>query len=351
MSIKHYFFSVTISLYGLSFAHAQQLAFSSNARTFETQQTSLLAKSLAHSCLTIYTPDGLPCAPSLGYKNNAPGIMIVGMLSNGISTLNNVQKLLKNQINDQLINDLFTGNNIIQIEENTELNFVSKYFNARYTPLAVKSFAVIRNEANPDVELYAVQQRGFAFQGNYPLSENFIAGLQTRFVDRKFIRQRFKLVQLGTAEGKNLLKPKEQKVTYIEPSLTWVSQSTWKPRATLMVSNLGIYSEEYIELETPIDVQVGVGISPTVKWGEFELSLEYRSMTYRESDIEKLRLGAMYKLGAMYLAGGLDTNGISGGIYYSLEELSAGIMYSTTKIANNDDYFSQTVYVQLGWQI
>ena len=54
----------------------------------------------------------------------------------------------------------------------------------------------------------------------------------------------------------------------------------------------------------------------------------------------------------MNLSAGIDTYGISAGIFYSLEQINAGVMFSSTKITNEDEeFFTQTVYVQLGWQI
>jgi hypothetical protein len=54
----------------------------------------------------------------------------------------------------------------------------------------------------------------------------------------------------------------------------------------------------------------------------------------------------------MYLTGGIDTNGISGGVFYSLDKINAGIVYSTTQGAGQEEsFYTQTVYVQLGWQL
>lgn len=344
-------FSYFCIIFYVPHAASQNLAFSSNARTFETQSSALLAKSLAHACLSIFTSDGLPCSPTLSYLNKKPELRVQGLISNGHSTIKNVTQLLDNNITESLLNDIFTTNNVIQLETNAELSFLSPSFNAKYTPFNLKSLAVIRNESNPDVEMYAVQESGFTAQGSHLFNKNLSLGAQIRLLDRKFIRQRFRLVELGTEEGKNILKPKKQKVTYIEPAATYTFNTKWQPRATIMIANLGFYSEKYDELETPVDVQVGLRVSPPIKWGQLEMALEYRSMNYNENPLEKLHLGVLYSLGAMNLAGGIDSFGISGGIYYSLEKINAGILYSTTRLINNDDYYTQTVYVQLGWQI
>lgn len=334
-------------------AAAEELAFSRNARTFETQQSSLVVKGLAHACLTMLSiPDGLLCNPAHTPLNTKSKLGVELLLSNGYANLENLQKLLAGKVTQELADTLFLDGQIIQIEANTEINFQSKYLSGRYTPLTVKGFSVVRNEADPDVELYAVEEKGFAFQSGLELFKDFYAGVQTRFVSRKFIRQRFKLTQLGTEAGKDLLKPKEQNATYIEPGLTYILAKTWRPRISVFVANLGSVSKEYEELKSPVETQFGFGFSPPLRWGELDLSLEYRSMNYEETDLERLRAGALYHFGSMYLSGGVDSNGISGGIYYSLDTVNAGILYSTTRFINQEEsFFAQTVYVQLGWQI
>lgn len=332
---------------------ANDLAFSRNARTFETQQSSLFVKSVAHSCLTLQVvPDGLPCNPAHNAFNQKSSLGAELLLSNGYSNLTKIQKLLDNKINQEVVDTLFSEGKVIQIEANAELLFQSKYLSGRYTPLTLKGFSVVRNEANPDVELYAIEEKGFAFQSGIETFEDLFIGIQTRFIDRKYIRKRFKLVTLATQEGKDLLKPKQQTAAYFEPGMTYFVAKAWRPRVSVFVANLGTVSEENDDLKSPVEVQYGLGISPPVPWGDVELSLEYRSMNYEETGLQRIRAGAVYHFGSMYLSGGVDSNGVSGGVFYGLDKINAGILYSTTKLMNEEkEFYTQTVYVQLGWQI
>jgi hypothetical protein len=346
--------SFIIALFALK-AHADpsSLSFSRNARTFETQHSTLVTKGLANSCLTVpIIPDGLPCNPAMTPLNPKASLGAEIQLSNGYSGLDNVRKLLDGKITQELVDTLFSEGKIIQIEANADVSFHSKYLNGLYTPISVKGFSIVRNEANPDVDLYAIEEKGFTFQSGYEALPDFYIGAQIRAFDRKFIKQRFKLAVLGTDAGKDLLKPKEQTVTFIEPGLTYFFGKEWKPRVSLFVANTGFISEKFDELDEPVETQFGFGISPPVTWGEFDLSLEYRSMTYEETAVKKIRFGALYHFGSMYLSGGIDSNGISGGVFYSLDKINAGIVYSTTQLINQqENFYTQTVYVQLGWQI
>lgn len=337
----------------LAIAQTSDLAFSRNARTFETQHSSLVMKGLANACLTIITiPDGLPCNPAMTALNKKPSLGAEIQLSNGYSAMDNVRKLMDSKVTQELIDTLFTEGKIIQIEATTDINFNSKHLSGQYTPFSIKSFSVVRNEANPDVDLYAMEENGFTFQTGYKFYDDLYGGIQVRALHRKFIKQRFKLIVLGTQAGKDLLKPKEQSVTYIEPGFTYFLGQEWKPRISVFLINTGFVSQKYEELSEPIEGQIGFGISPPMTWGDLDLSLEYRSMTYEESDLKKIRFGTLYHFGSMYLTGGIDSNGISGGVFYGLDKINAGIIYSTTQLVNQGEgFYTQTVYVQLGWQI
>jgi hypothetical protein len=334
-------------------AETSSLASSRNARTFETQHSTLVTKGLANACLSmIIIPDGLPCNPAMTPLNSKPSLGAELQLSNGYSALENVRKLLDGKVSQELIDTLFSQGKVIQIEANADIFFHSKYLSGIYTPLSVKGFSVVRNEANPDVDLYSIEEKGFTFQTGYEVYNDLFAGLQIRSMNRKFIKQRFKLVVLGTQAGQDLLKPKEQSVTYAEPGLTYFLGREWKPRVSLFVANLGYVSQKYDELPEPVEGQFGFGISPPMTWGEMDLSLEYRSMTYEENDLKKLRFGALYHFGSMYLSAGVDSNGVSGGVYYGLDKINAGIVYSTTQLMNQgESFYTQTVYVELGWQL
>ena len=121
------------------------LAFSRNARTFETQHSTLVMKGLAHSCLTIAViPDGLPCNPAMTPLNQKPNLGVEALLSNGYSSLENVKKLLDSKVTQELADTLFGKGKVNQIETNVDINFQSKYLNAQYTPVTIKGFLSYR---------------------------------------------------------------------------------------------------------------------------------------------------------------------------------------------------------------
>lgn len=331
-----------------------ELAFSSNSRTFEDINSSLVVKGLAHACLTQSNiPDQLLCNPALTPLNKKAGLSAELLLSNGYSNLQSIRSLLSGNFDETTADTFFTKDKVIQIDAGININFYSKFLNGQFNPMSIKAFSVVRNEANPDIDFYSVEESGFTFQSGYEIYEDFFLGLQTRLLDRKYIKSRFKLTALGTQEGREALTPKKQNIILLEPGFSWYSKLDWKPRFSIFLANSGFYNTDDESLKKPLDLQFGFGLTPEAWWGDWDLNLDFKSLSYNEKEwYEKIHLGSLYKFGSMYLTSGVDANGISCGVFYGLDKFNAGVLYSTTKyIKDNDNYFTQTVYVQIGWQI
>lgn len=343
---------ILLILFTTCAVQASELAFSRNARTFESQHETLLVKALAYSCLAAEDiPDGILCNPAMTSKTTQGKLKAEGLISNGYSNLSKTKRLLSGEVDQGLIDDLFTNQPVLQAESFLDVMFTSKYINARYSPLDYKFFSVIRNDANPDVELFAVEQEDLTAQTGYSYEE-FDFGLEVKTTQWKFIRQRFKLLSLATQQGMDAIKPKKQRTTFFQPGVNYNINWFLPIRLSAKIVNIGFIDEEYDEFKHPTESQFGLGFSIPVKYGKLDLLFDYKSLNYEESEGGKLHSGLLYKYGAMNLGFGLDSDGISAGVFYGLEQINSGIMFSTTKIPwRNDDFYSETVYVQVGWQL
>lgn len=335
------------------FARASDLAFSENARTFESQHATLLVKSLAFACLGLFeVADGVPCNPAMTSKATKGSLKAQGLLSNGYSTLSTTRQLLNGTPDQNLVNDLFNDQRVLQAESQIDISFTSKYINSSYSPFTTRYFSVVRNDADPDVDLFAVQEQIFLLQSGVSLGD-FDFGVEFRQSTWKFIKQRFELLSLATPEGMAALQPQTQTAYFVQPAMNYNIPNFWDARVSAYLVNLGYVNQHYDNFNHPVELQMGFAISPPVWYGKLDLLVDYKSLSYEETDAgEKIHFGALYRYGAMNLAFGLDNNGVSTGIFYGLEQINAGILFSTTKLPwKEDDYYAQTVYVQVGWQL
>ena len=293
----------------------------------------------------------IPCNPAMTNKSTKGSLKASGLISNGYSNLAKTRRLLSGDVDQSVVNDLFSDQPVLQAEANIDIMFTSKYLNSKFSPVSYKFFSVVRNEANPDIELFAVDEQSLTLQTGASYGA-FDYGLEFQKMDWKFIRQRIKLLALSTQQGMESVKPKKQTAYLFQPGVNYNFNTEWSPRVSMKVVNLGYFDQEYSEFAHPVEAQFGVGLSPTVYVGKLDLLLDYKSLNYEEKDWDKLHLGILYHYGAMDIGLGLDNNGVSAGVFYGLEQINAGILFSTTKLPWKEaDYFSQTVYVQMGWQL
>jgi hypothetical protein len=344
-----------IALTAGSQARGADMSFSRNARTFETVSSSLAVKSVAHACLGMaLIPDSLPCNPAMVPLIAKPRMAVHGLLSNGSQTLDKMRRLITNQVDAALVNDLFGTSRQLQIEGEAGLSFLSSHFTAEYVPYNGKFFSVVRNEANPEISLSAIEEKRFVMQLGKRIDSlpALSIGVQASSVERNYIIRNFKLVDLGTQAGKDLLKSRGQKLFLAEPGAVLHLETPVRSRLSVMIANLG-WIEESPELPMQAEPQVGYTLAPTLPVGEMEIELAYRNLGLREnSPGQRFRLGALYRFGAMNLSGGVDYEGLSAGVNFGLDQVNAGIVYATTQTPwNTSEYYTQTVYVQLGWQI
>lgn len=335
------------------YAFADSLAFSRNARTNELIQSSLTVKGLAHACLTIHQiPDSLPCNPAFIPLIQKSGLGAALLISNGYSNYESVQSLLGGDLTQETVNRLFGPDRILQIEAGADINFISPYLAGRFIPKSIKGFSAVRNEANPIAEVSLFEESGFAFQSGYQLSESWFVGAQLRTLERKFIRKQFQITELATPQGKDLLKAKEQTAFFVDPAISYIATDFHKLTLSFMLYNLGSAKPVAEEINEPVQAQFGLGISPPLRWGKLQLGLDYRQIAENASDEEHLHLGALYTYGAMNISMGIDKQGASVGIFYLLDKVNAGILYSSTRLLKPDEeFYTQTVYLQVGWQI
>jgi hypothetical protein len=352
-STFNYALSVIFVFIFITDSQASELAFSRNARTFETQYSTLVIKSLGFACLSLdHVPDGLLCNPAFVSKGKKNNLRAQGLLSNGYSNLSKTRRILSDSSNQTLITDLFSEDKVLQTEAQIQLNFISSFINASYSPFVFKYFSVARNVANPDMELFAVDQQELVLQFGYSF-ENFGIGIELKKQDWKFIRQRFKLLSLLSSQGLDALKPRNQTTYFADPGAYLQLPIAWKPTLSAKIVNVGTTSQAYDEFKHPSEAQFGLGISPDMPIGKLNLMIDYKRLNYEEETLQdKLHYGMLYEFGVMNLGVGIDENGFSTGIYYEIEKVNAGVLYSTTKVPWKEaDYYAQTVYLQLGWQM
>lgn len=328
-------------------------ALARTARTFETINSTLIMKGMAHSCLALKTlPDGLPCNPAMTSLQKRKSLRGQFLISDGYSAVKDLKNVVDGEVTQEMVDGFFSEERVIQIEASTDLMYRSADMNIQLTPVALRGYSEIRNEANPDVDLYTVEEKGLRFQTGYQFSDEFLLGFQVRVLNRKVVSQQFKLFELGTEAGQGLLDPVKQSILFLEPGATFLMGDAWSPRLSLMIANLGYVSQRSPQVPTSVEPQIGFGITPPTDEGELDLTLEYSSLSFQEKGSDRLHLGALYRVNEFYYSAGIDAHGTSAGIHYENRHINGGLIFSTTRTLKERETFdSHNFYFQLGLEI
>jgi len=305
---------------------------------------------MAFSCLAMAdVADDIPCQPALLRHEKKSKFMANGLISNGYQSLSKARRLLANDLDSDFMNSLFSEDKIIEVETNPSLMFTSPYLSGKYLLYGLQFSSTQRNQANPEIQMFATDSKLFILQSAYSLNSYIDIGLQLRSQTDNIVKKTFRLVDLGTDNGKNLLKPQTYSRVFAEPGFA-VTLNNW--RFSVLGAGLIVSGDTKGDFEDTAEAQAGVGYSTTVGDGLLDLYVDYKSLTYLEKPEEKFHSGLRYRYGALSLLGGLDYFGVSGGVLFSIEKLYSGIIYSTSQVPwRPSEEYAQTTYIELGWQL
>lgn len=346
---NRYWISALLILLSFEVSQALSLTTIRNPRTFPLNNSSLSIKAMAFSCLALpQIPDDLPCQPALLQKEKDPRFAINLPISNGYASTVKARRLLANDLDAEFMDSLFKEDKILEVEGNPSLMFSSRYIAAKYL-YGLQYYSTQRNQANPEIQMQVAESKQFILQSSYAVWSNVYIGGQFRNQQDKMIQKSFRLVDLGTDNGKDLLKPVDYGRLFFEPGIAATVKDT-----TLSVfgANIQIAGDRERPINDGAEAQFGISQEISILSGTMNIALDYKSLSYSERDDQKVHFGTRYKYGALNLLAGVDSWGLSGGMLFSIEKLYAGILYSTSQIPwrSSSDY-ANTTYIELGWQL
>lgn len=323
------------------------------ARTSETTHSTLIMKGLGHACLTLpVLPDGLPCNPAMTAARADKKFRIQGLISDGYQQVKNLERIVDGEVSQETVDNFFTEEKHAQLEASWDLMYLSPDYNIQFTPRALRGFSDVRNEANPDINVYVTDERSLRLQSAFQYDQDLHIGIQIRAVHRKSIKENFRLFQLATESGQNLLDPYEQGILFLEPGAAWLMEGAWKPKLSMMVRDWGYSSTRSHSVPIKPNFSAGFGLTPPSDEGEMNLGVEYGTGGEGLSSFEGLRLSALYRVNELYYSAGIDPEGSSVGAHYEGHHVNGGLVFATTRTLNsNRDLNHQTLYFQLGLQL
>lgn len=237
----------------------------------------------------------------------------------------------------KLAQSLLSETEPIRFEASVLLWWRSEKIAISYQPMRWTYFSDVRNQSYPDIAIHGMQEQSIQGQIGGFLDQNWRAGVQLRFLDRKFVHEEFNLFEaLPTIQDH--FQVRTQRAFFIEPGIAYELNESeelgnWRPLLALNLSQAGWVDRNYDDVQMSPILDAGVSVSPPVVYGEWEVGLNYRWTSY-VSEQRKFRIGTLYRLALAEFYGGYDPDDWSLGFSSTFRAFSAGLMYKRTKLGD-----------------
>ncbi|MEZ0391109.1 MAG: hypothetical protein ACAH59_02765 [Pseudobdellovibrionaceae bacterium] len=326
-----------------AWAQAASVLKSGASHFFENGDRSFLSHSvLGPVCSTVRTIRAEPtCNPALLGENQMWSHGVFGanlFFGNDIDTLYKNRDLIAGEDKMKLAQSLLSETEPVSFEASTLIWWRAEKMALSFQPQRMTYFSDVRNQSYPDVAIHGMQEQSLQGQIGGFVSENWRAGLQLRFLDRRFVYEEFNLFEaLPTLDEQ--FQVKNQRAVFVEPGVAYELNQTedlqqWQPLLSLSASQTGWVDRNYDEIPVEPIVDAGVSISPPIALGEWELGLNYR-WTANVSEARKFRWGTLYRLDFIELYAGYDPDEWALGLSANVRALSAGWMYKRTQLGDS----------------
>ncbi len=292
--------------------------------------SSFLGQGLGRACFAFDLPaDVLSCNAAFIAKEKNRRFQAQLGFGNNVSYFDEASNLAKGKADQESIHSLFSRHHNNDLYAKAELGYVQETFAWSLTPLQVHYLSSFRNQALPEVDVYASVEESVRFQFGSYLSEDWSWGAQVRYVHRRFVAQRFFLTELLVTDGDQILKPQEQHIVYLEPALLYAPQGNdWNPETTLSLQNFGYSQKKFREIPSHPELHLTASVTPELIYGRWGVGLDLFWSEEVKKALDPLSLGTFYEFGILRLIAGLSRSQQSLGFSVFDTWWNAGIMQS-----------------------
>jgi hypothetical protein len=325
------------------------------SREFFHGQASTVGRSLGRACVAFDSADmALPCNPAFIANETVRSYRGFFYAGNNVNYLDEASKLLSGDADEQTLQQLFNQTRSSSLEANFEGAYRQETFGLAITPYRFTYSAFIRNSSLPVVTVFAVKEQTLRAQWGGFLDEEVSWGVQTRFVNRDFVGTTFSITDVLVEGGSKLLDAKKQNVLYVEPAISkeWLSYK-WKPRFSLGVSQLGLYSKQYDEYPTSPEFYFATSIRPQTVYGVWQIGLSANLHSQIRGIADAVRFASAYEFGIANFMASFGQSDYALGFLAHSGSLQVGLNYDTKKIENwiGQTEWVRTIAVQAGFRL
>lgn len=303
--------------------------------------SSFLGQGLGRSCYAFDLPaDTLPCNPAFIAKERERRFNASIYLGNNISYFKEASDLASGRSDQESIRSLFEQRRNDDLHAKVELGFWGETIGWSMTPLQVHYVTDFQNQALPEIDVYASLEESARVQLGSYFSDDWSAGIQFRYVRRRFVANRFFLTEALVPDGKKVFAHREQNMLYIEPGILYAPEGNdWRPESSIALMNFGFADRTYTEIPLNPQVHFTTSVSPDLVYGRLGLGIDMAWDKDMAKALDPFTLGSYYEFGILRIFGSLARQSQSIGFGVFNAWWNTGIVHSIRSI---EDAFGES---------
>ena len=172
-----------------------------------------------------------------------------------LNLVNNYRKQLNNDDTVGVAESLLQQNSQVIAKAASSFWYQHEWWAIGLVPVRAGVAYLRRNPAYPEISVNAYKELElFGKVGLFSSEdENLRVGLQTRYVNRDYIYQRF--YALDAVTDPTLVKLRHQSALYLEPAMAYSWNAEWKPEVSWTVANLAVAQEgDHLPMQPIFDI-------------------------------------------------------------------------------------------------
>lgn len=334
-------------------------SFSSHAeiasRAQRAGRSSFMSQALGEGCMSFdFSAGALPCNPgSIAMKRNSHLNANI-FFGNNFQASKEITKIIEGSADQSTIHNLFGSEKHSEIEAYFELGYLSETWGLSVSPLRAQSTLHSRNPALPEISIFATQEESIQFQLGSYLGHDFFFGTQVRSMHRKLVARQFFLIEAATEDGLNLVKPIDQQILFIEPSLVFAPENTeWSPQIYLSVRDFNIRDHNQELSDIGPATHVGISGQSDYGYGRLGIGLDLNwNSDYLEVS-QSATISSFFQFGILRLLAHFSEDSHGTGFQVLSDWMQIGLVTNSQKLhlGWGDTATEQNTYLTLGAEI
>lgn len=325
------------------------------SRAQRSGRSNFMSQALGEGCMSFDFASGtLPCNPGFIAMKRDSHLKANIFFGNNFQASKEISAIIDGSADQTTIHNLFVSEKHSEIEAIFELGYLTETWGISISPLRAQSTLHSRNPALPEISLFATQEESIQFQIGSYLGHDFFFGTQVRSIHRKLVARQFFLIEAATEDGLNLVKPLDQQILFIEPSLVFAPENTeWNPQVYLSIRDFNIrdHSQELANIGPA--THVGISGQSDFGYGRLGLGLDLNWNSDYEQITQSATVSSFFQFGILRLLGHFSEDSQGTGFQVLSDWMQIGLVTNSQKLRLGwgESATEQNTYLTLGAEI